>query len=263
VTDSAGDVVTDIFKADFQAFTPAEVIAATTAIGSAITPNDTILNYGFSARCVTICTANSRQIPTTGTGRISIAIRVPKAAAATTYGFTMNFVVLDESVSRVTKGVFPSESVIQAETRGAGVGASRLMQFGLNRMVTSTSLANDVVDDVNTSKLGASIQALGIGRISAGGSHSCGLTSSGVAYCWGFGGNGRLGNGGTASSSVPVLVSGGYTFSSITAGGNHSCGATLSGTAYCWGLGGSGQLGNGGTADSSVPVAVDSTNYSL
>jgi alpha-tubulin suppressor-like RCC1 family protein len=265
VTDSAGDIVIDNSKADFQAFTSAEVTAATTAAGNAINANDTILNYGFSARCVTTCTANSRRIPTNGTGSISIAIRVPKAAAATTYGFRMNFVVLDESVSRVTRGVFPPETISLAESRGTTVGASRLMQFGLNR--ASTSLANDTVDDVYTSKLNASIQALEISRISAGRLHSCGLNSVGAAYCWGNNNNGELGLGtglgtplpnGLTYSYVPLAVSGGLTFSSISAssGNSHTCGLTTTGAAYCWGAGTFGQLGRGLVSNSDVPVAV-------
>ena len=43
--------------------------------------------------------------------------------------------------------------------------------------------------------------------LSAGGSHTCGVTVSG-AYCWGANGNGQLGNGTTTDSAVPVKVSG-------------------------------------------------------
>jgi len=38
--------------------------------------------------------------------------------------------------------------------------------------------------------------------------HSCGLTTTGVAYCWGYGVWGQLGNGGMFDASVPVLVLG-------------------------------------------------------
>ena len=38
--------------------------------------------------------------------------------------------------------------------------------------------------------------------------HMCAVTGSGAMFCWGQGLNGRLGNGGTANSNVPVLVSG-------------------------------------------------------
>ncbi len=38
--------------------------------------------------------------------------------------------------------------------------------------------------------------------------HMCATTAAGAMFCWGRGFNGRLGNGGTADSNVPVLVSG-------------------------------------------------------
>jgi alpha-tubulin suppressor-like RCC1 family protein len=41
--------------------------------------------------------------------------------------------------------------------------------------------------------------------ISAGGRHSCAIRHDGTAWCWGFNG-GMLGNGSTATSSVPVQV---------------------------------------------------------
>jgi alpha-tubulin suppressor-like RCC1 family protein len=43
-------------------------------------------------------------------------------------------------------------------------------------------------------------------RIVAGGSSTCGLTASGVAFCWGRGDHGQLGNGAKIGSSVPVPV---------------------------------------------------------
>jgi len=43
---------------------------------------------------------------------------------------------------------------------------------------------------------------------STGGNHACALSAAGPAYCWGNNGNGRLGNGRTTNSSVPVVVAG-------------------------------------------------------
>jgi alpha-tubulin suppressor-like RCC1 family protein len=43
-------------------------------------------------------------------------------------------------------------------------------------------------------------------QLSAGGLHSCGVTTDNVAYCWGYNGKGQLGDGTQASRSRPVRV---------------------------------------------------------
>ena len=91
------------------------------------------------------------------------------------------------------------------------------------------------------------------------GSHTCGLTPTGAAYCWGNNNYGELGDGSTIKRLVPVAVTGGLTFSAVSAGNNHTCGVTTNGEAYCWGANGAGQLGNGSfglESSSSAPVAV-------
>ena len=90
----------------------------------------------------------------------------------------------------------------------------------------------------------------------AGGNHTCGLTASGQAYCWGYNGYGQLGDGLTANTSEPAAVSGGLTFAALSAGDYHTCGLTTTGAAYCWGLNSSGDLGDGSTTDRLTPVAV-------
>ena len=81
--------------------------------------------------------------------------------------------------------------------------------------------------------------------VSAGNNHTCGVTASGTAYCWGSGRTGVLGNGSTDDQTTPVAVSGGLSFTSVSAGSEHTCGVTTSGGAYCWGWGDDGRLGNG------------------
>lgn len=258
VTTSLGNIVLDTPKADFQAFTSAEVAAATAlATPSAMTASDTLLNYGFSARCdfsiAANCTTNSRIIALGKTGFVTLALRVPKSALA--YKFIMNFVVMDESVSRVTRSFMPNEEVAVTQTRGLDVTATELMQFGLQR--ETPTISSVTVDDVNTSSLGASIFALGIGRISAGNSHSCGLNAVGTAYCWGENGSGQLGNGVTGgTSTIPVAVSTSVKFSSVVTGNIHTCALSLSGIAYCWGNNFTGRLGDGSTFSSNIPVLV-------
>ena len=72
--------------------------------------------------------------------------------------------------------------------------------------------------------------------VSAGGAHTCGVDTTGVAYCWGDNSSGQLGNGRTLDSHTPVRVSGGLTFAFVDAGGKHTCGSTAIDRAlFCWG----------------------------
>src|SRR5439155_1361606 len=94
--------------------------------------------------------------------------------------------------------------------------------------------------------------------VSGGALYTCGVTTSGAAYCWGLNNYGQLGNGTTTFSFLtPVAVSGGLTFTAVSTSDNHTCGVTTSGAAYCWGWNNSGGLGDGTTGrDRLTPVAV-------
>lgn len=84
--------------------------------------------------------------------------------------------------------------------------------------------------------------------VTAGEFHTCALTSTGVAYCWGGNYYGQVGAGTTGGKvTVPTAVIGGHTFSSISAGRMNTCGIDTSGDAWCWGWDVWGQLGAGVT----------------
>ncbi|MFM7199119.1 MAG: RCC1 domain-containing protein, partial [Chloroflexota bacterium] len=67
-------------------------------------------------------------------------------------------------------------------------------------------------------------------KIAAGGSHTCAITTTNAAYCWGANSERQLGDGTTADRNVPTLVSnpsgGAVQWSQIDAGKTHTCAIT-------------------------------------
>src|SRR4029077_6200411 len=51
--------------------------------------------------------------------------------------------------------------------------------------------------------------------VSAGGDHTCGVTTTGAAYCWGANPSGGLGDGTTTERTSPVAVLGGLTIAAV------------------------------------------------
>ena len=88
--------------------------------------------------------------------------------------------------------------------------------------------------------------------VSAGSKHTCALSFGGVAYCWGYNGDGQLGIGADVEGSGPVFAlpqpigaTGNLTFGKLFGGYYHTCGLTLSGVGHCWGVNVDGRLGTG------------------
>lgn len=98
-----------------------------------------------------------------------------------------------------------------------------------------------------------------VAALAGGALHNCALLANGTVRCWGSNSGGRLGNGTTLDSSIPVTVSGlanAVGLSSGNTSSGHTCALIVDGTVRCWGLNSLGQLGDGTATNQSTPVAV-------
>lgn len=86
----------------------------------------------------------------------------------------------------------------------------------------------------------------GVASVSAGGSHTCAVTTAGGLKCWGYDYDGELGNDANlVNQPTPVNVLGLTSgVASVSAGTSHTCAVTTGGGVKCWGLDYSGQLGD-------------------
>jgi alpha-tubulin suppressor-like RCC1 family protein len=85
---------------------------------------------------------------------------------------------------------------------------------------------------------------------------TCGITTQKVAYCWGSGGSGQIGDGAQTTAPAPTAVRDGIAFDRITTADQVTCGiVSASGDMKCWGVnGGNGRFGVGTTTSSITPV---------
>jgi len=94
--------------------------------------------------------------------------------------------------------------------------------------------------------------------VATSGTHSCGVTTAHVVYCWGSdnGTFGYIGDGTMTDRLTPVPVAGNLAFTSVSVGRLHSCGLTTDGRAFCWGASDEGEIGGADLARSAVPNPV-------
>jgi len=110
---------------------------------------------------------------------------------------------------------------------------------------------NSHTTPVDVAGLGTGVRAL-----SAGYYHSCAVTASGEAKCWGLNDECTLGGGYSSTAGGLVAVSGLPAVQEVAAGAYHSCARTEAGDVKCWGRGNEAQLGRGSLSSSCAPVSV-------
>jgi len=97
----------------------------------------------------------------------------------------------------------------------------------------------------------------GFTQVSLGFDSACALSTAGGVECWGYNGNGQLGDGTRQTRTTPVGVLGlSSGVQAVTAGWDHTCALTTGGAVQCWGQNANGELGDGTRTDRLEPVDV-------
>lgn len=96
-------------------------------------------------------------------------------------------------------------------------------------------------------------------ELATGVEFNCALDSAGDVYCWGYDGDGQLGDGtpGDESLEPTAVFDVAATYTSVEAGGYHACATTSGSTIFCWGWNGWGHLGTGDTSNRSTPTEIN------
>jgi alpha-tubulin suppressor-like RCC1 family protein len=91
--------------------------------------------------------------------------------------------------------------------------------------------------------------------------HTCGIATSGSAYCWGDNSSGQLGIGvvDADAHARPLLVSPSVAFKKLSLGARSTCGITTDDQILCWGYNATGQLGDGTTTTRPSPTPIASS----
>jgi hypothetical protein len=139
----------DAANADFQGFTLDEVdqltLEANALIPSTIAAGDTILQYGFVARNST----GGRVFVANGTGTITIAYKLPNANVNAAYKFKADFVIADDTNTRVTRGL--GDSTTAADARATTITADDVYLAGNDADVANVAFATTRVWNLLTS----------------------------------------------------------------------------------------------------------------
>jgi alpha-tubulin suppressor-like RCC1 family protein len=173
------------------------------------------------------------------------------------YGILGNGSGLSQStMPQLVSGAHTYRQVSVGRDHTCGVSTTyKVLCWGLN---LKGQLGNGSTRDfiaVNPVAVAGTLQYL---QVSTSFLHTCAVTTTAKAYCWGYGGGyGAIGDGKkTYSAFTPRAVAGGLSFDRVSAGFYRTCGETTGNRAYCWGQNAYGALGDGTQNQRLVPTAV-------
>jgi len=99
--------------------------------------------------------------------------------------------------------------------------------------------------------------------ISAGGQHTCVITTSSTVKCWGSNDAGQLGNGSITTQTAVVTALNLSNVIAISSGDNYTCALLQDNSVKCWGGNGKGQLGDGTTTARWEPGLASVLNFNV
>jgi len=172
-------------------------------------------------------------------------------------------------------GVAPASALSQASaTVKPAITSGRLHSCGLMAGGTVVCWGDNSYGELGNNSIAQSlvpVKVHGVGNvgllsgviaITAGNGFTCALFATKSVDCWGFGGDGELGDRSTARSLVPVKVHGVGNVGllseviAITAGNDFACALQATKNVVCWGANGEGELGTDSTTTALTPVKV-------
>jgi alpha-tubulin suppressor-like RCC1 family protein len=182
------------------------------------------------------------------------------AVSGTTGAFTVAFLqplALSSTAMRITLQSSVHKDWAEASISSIAGHACTLLNTGAVKC-WGNNADGQVGDGTTTERrtpVAVSGLSSGISAISAGQGHTCAVSGTGAAKCWGINTNGQLGDNSTTPRLTPVDVSGlSSGVSGMAAGVSHTCALLNTGAVKCWGVGG--RTGDGTATQRLTPVDV-------